>query len=153
MEKVLILVVVEDGLAHYNYERYKEHSRGLNPYCSGRWPRTLKDSLDKSEEIQVVLILVVVEDGLVQSARGKIWSDFSIKSLNPCCSGRWSRTPLNFFYKFLCIVLILVVVDDGLVLKVQYTFGTIKKCLNPCCSGQWSRTRLLVSITTEQEKS
>ena len=94
MEKVLILVVVEDGLAHYNYERYKEHSRGLNPYCSGRWPRTLKDSLDKSEEIQVVLILVVVEDGLVQSARGKIWSDFSIKSLNPCCSGRWSHTSL-----------------------------------------------------------
>ena len=37
-----------------------------------------------------VLILVVVEDGLVQGAhrvmRVNVWC------LNPCCSGRWSRT-------------------------------------------------------------
>ena len=38
------------------------------------------------------------------------------------------------------VVLILVVVDDELVLKVQYTFGTIKTCLNPYCSGRWSST-------------
>ena len=38
--------------------------------------------------------------------------------LNPCCSGRWSRT---------------------------VTFSTpndeLHTCLNPCCSGRWSRTR------------
>ena len=61
---VLILVVVEDGLAHYNYERYKEHSRGLNPYCSGRWPRTPLKFFYKF--LYIVLILVVVDDGLVQ---------------------------------------------------------------------------------------
>ena len=49
-------------------------------------------------------------------------------------------------------VLILVVVDDGLVLKVQYTFGTIKKCLNPCCSGQWSRTAA-AHVTNEAIRS
>ena len=38
----------------------------LNPYCSGRWPRTLEDLLD------------VHING----------------SLNPYCSGRWSRTEL-----------------------------------------------------------
>ena len=37
--------------------------------------------------------------------------------LNPCCSGRWSRTP-NAWYRSLKSsgVLILVVVEDGLVL-------------------------------------
>ena len=62
--KVLILVVVEDGLVqHYNYERYKQRS---------------------------VLILVVVEDGLVHKETGEFVE--GITSLNPCCSGRWSRT-------------------------------------------------------------
>ena len=37
-------------------------------------------------------------------------------SLNPYCSGQWSRTLL-------------------LILKVQISWG-----LNPYCSGQWSRT-------------
>ena len=61
-----------------------------------------------------VLILVVVDDGLVlvlSLVIGQLWL-----GLNPCCSGRWSRTT-----KALCelvidhYVLILVVVDDGLV--------------------------------------
>ena len=37
-------------------------------------------------------------------------------SLNPCCSGRWSRT----------LVPVSVTDDNG--------------GLNPCCSGRWSRT-------------
>ena len=39
---------------------------------------------------RAVLILVVVEDGLVPCIQGYHggWS----YSLNPCCSGRWSRT-------------------------------------------------------------
>ncbi len=61
--------------------------------------------------------------------------------LNPCCSGRWSRTHI---YGVSLIarapVLILVVVDDGLVRDVP-DFGEIVQCsLNPCCSGRWSRT-------------
>ena len=39
-------------------------------------------------------------------------------SLNPCCSGRWSRT------------------GNATGLKFTFTDG-----LNPCCSGRWSRTR------------
>ena len=41
--------------------------------------------------------------------------------LNPCCSGRWSRTFKSMKQiNFATVVLILVVVDDGLVLdKVQ----------------------------------
>ena len=39
-----------------------------------------------------------------------------MKSLNPYCSGQWSRTPAGTEYQL----------PDG--------------CLNPYCSGQWSRT-------------
>ena len=61
---VLILVVVEDGLVP------------PNPYFYGN--------------SSCVLILVVVEDGLVLKDF-KMTAE-SLKSLNPCCSGRWSRT-------------------------------------------------------------
>ena len=64
-----------------------------------------------------VLILVVVEDGLVlmiSTSKG-----LTHASLNPCCSGRWSRTELSN-------------VD-----------GVVNISLNPCCSGRWSRTLLL----------
>ena len=41
----------------------------------------------------------------------------SVGSLNPYCSGRWSRTqPYRLHLKVKLQVLILIVVDDGLVL-------------------------------------
>ena len=46
--------------------------------------------LKKKDALKNVLILVVVEDGLVH-----IMTKFKIRpydGLNPCCSGRWSRT-------------------------------------------------------------
>ena len=61
---VLILVVVEDGL--------------------------VRDSIAFMLMAASVLILVVVEDGLVRAAINVVPS--KEKSLNPCCSGRWSRT-------------------------------------------------------------
>ena len=108
----------------------------LNPCCSGRWSRTLAKHLTNTfasvlilvvvedglvpwvvrinPKVAKVLILVVVEDGLV------LWQLLKVKlqdsSLNPCCSGRWSRTLL------------------GLEKMVK------ADCLNPCCSGRWSRT-------------
>ena len=61
---VLILVVVEDGL--------------VRNCCIGR-------------PVQIiVLILVVVEDGLVQRICSMLSA--ALMRLNPCCSGRWSRT-------------------------------------------------------------
>ena len=62
----------------------------------------------------IVLILVVVEDGLVlMHEQG---NNSNAIGLNPCCSGRWSRTIQNKFYvEPFKIVLILVVVEDGLV--------------------------------------
>ena len=71
-----------------------------------------------SKEKTHVLILVVVEDGLVHNKRCPIKREDPC--LNPCCSGRWSRTVdattgAITFEK----VLILVVVEDGLVLMVQ----------------------------------
>ena len=38
----------------------------------------------------LVLILVVVDDGLVPQIGA--FKTISLSSLNPCCSGRWSRT-------------------------------------------------------------
>ena len=63
-----------------------------------------------------VLILVVVEDGLVlEETDGK---EKTGECLNPCCSGRWSRTMTTFTaLKISAPVLILVVVEDGLVLR------------------------------------
>ena len=86
---VLILVVVDDGLV----------------LLSGATINIVQEA---------VLILVVVDDGLVHLF---FCSVCMFKTcLNPCCSGRWSRT-----YKAwdtadnIEEVLILVVVDDGLV--------------------------------------
>ena len=64
--------------------------------------------------MHVVLILVVVEDGLVHV---RCFSNNEGRQcLNPCCSGRWSRT-------------------SGLDTREISQEG-----LNPCCSGRWSRT-------------
>ena len=95
---VLILVVVEDGLV---------------PIRLG-----IKNS------IQRVLILVVVEDGLVLTIRNINTTEMT--SLNPCCSGRWSRTTLRLEMYWNCLwqVLILVVVEDGLVQIYSQTFKT-----------------------------
>ena len=38
---VLILVVVDKGLVHDERKDLKCVSRSLNPYCSGRWSRTV----------------------------------------------------------------------------------------------------------------
>ena len=65
VENVLILVVVDNGLVlvlRYNLMR----------------------------RISPVLILVVVDNGLVPC--GLSYTEFLTVSLNPCCSGRWSRT-------------------------------------------------------------
>ena len=65
-----------------------------------------------------VLILVVVDDGLVRGFH--VSTGIEIVRLNPCCSGRWSRTRIILNHKEIDgIVLILVVVDDGLVLLVH----------------------------------
>ena len=65
--------------------------------------------------LNVVLILIVVEDGLVLVINLQIL--FNMESLNPYCSGRWSRTILSL-RQFMHVA-----------------FG-----LNPYCSGRWSRT-------------
>ena len=66
------------------------HGNCLNPYCSGRWPRTLADEIDFIDASNGGLILIVVEDGLVP--------------IEPC--------ELN---QAVIFGLILIVVEDGLV--------------------------------------
>ena len=62
--QVLILIVVEDGLVH-----------------AKRFTNVVGTK---------VLILIVVEDGLVRNLVK--FTINTISSLNPYCSGRWSRT-------------------------------------------------------------
>ena len=64
VQAVLILIVVEDGLVHLDADDVKTERTGLNPYCSGRWSRTILIFVDNLKHL--VLILIVVEDGLVQ---------------------------------------------------------------------------------------
>ena len=65
LPEVLILIVVDDGLVHH--------------------------SAMTAAQIEAVLILIVVDDGLVQFIL-LIQIITIMKSLNPYCSGRWSRT-------------------------------------------------------------
>ena len=60
--------------------------------------------------------------------------------LNPCCSGRWSRTNFCCGISTVFYVLILVVVDDGLVRDNVQLNAEERTSLNPCCSGRWFRT-------------
>ena len=62
--RVLILIVVEDGLVLTGLKTKVLNIHCLNPYCSGRWSRTLQQLLEEMKKI-IVLILIVVEDGLV----------------------------------------------------------------------------------------
>ena len=61
---VLILIVVEDGLVPIAVSFLSLMVRSLNPYCSGRWSRTMR-GIAASKAVVAVLILIVVEDGLV----------------------------------------------------------------------------------------
>ena len=61
-------------------------------------------------------------------------------SLNPYCSGQWSRTKYTDINGIRITVLILIVVDNGLVLMIMMFLIVLIECLNPYCSGQWSRT-------------
>ena len=88
--KVLILVVVDNGLVH-------------------------KKNIG-SKGTKKVLILVVVDNGLVLDQTER--SAGEQYSLNPCCSGQWSRTTFQISRVIHRVVLILVVVDNGLVLNL-----------------------------------
>ena len=85
---VLILIVVEDGLVHVTF--------------------------GAGNHVMIVLILIVVEDGLVPN--NVVTTTVRNISLNPYCSGRWSRTDSSQFFDFGTRVLIVIVVEDGLVL-------------------------------------
>ena len=64
-----------------------------------------------------------------------------VKSLNPCCYGRWSQSPLKASQSSRTkTVLILVVMEDGL-RDEEYVEGEANYiCLNPCCYGRWSQS-------------
>ena len=63
MQGVLILVVMEDALAHNQRVAFESVSHGLNPCCNGRCTRTANLVLF-IEKDNLVLILVVMEDAL-----------------------------------------------------------------------------------------
>ena len=65
-----------------------------------------------------------MEDGLVPFTL-MATDPTDAQSLNPCCSGRWSRTR-----QFINLI-------------------TVQSCLNPCCSGRWSRTGETILLTGE----
>ena len=56
-----------------------------------------------------------MDNGLVLCSQ--MGTTICLFSLNPCCSGRWSRTGV-----------------------LNEKTGENYHCLNPCCSGRWSRT-------------
>ena len=88
---VLILIVVEDGLVLVDNDEQAEVTLVLILVV-------VEDGLVLSkwlmgDPVFVVLILVVVEDGLVPFVL--LSKESKEEGLNPCCSGRWSRTLLT----------------------------------------------------------
>ena len=59
---------MEDGLVLSSQLMSNSYSERLNPYCSGRWSRTVAAILHDIE-VEYVLILIVVEDGLVPTTK------------------------------------------------------------------------------------
>ena len=87
--EVLILIVVEDGLVQIDGEEMTSDGVVLILIV-------VEDGLVRLRSLRLVqlrywvLILIVVEDGLV--LHKTLSSVLSCPSLNPYCSGRWSRT-------------------------------------------------------------
>ena len=80
---------MEDGLVLLVARHPQTSQWCLNPYCNGRWSRTIR---------RLVSLLKV------------------LPSLNPYCNGRWSRTSfIKMEYMKDRVVLILIVMEDGLV--------------------------------------
>ena len=92
---------MDDGLVPNRDGKISKFLVSLNPYCSGRWSRTL---------------IFITQSAIIDC-------------LNPCCSGRWSRTFILVHFHFLLLfVLILVVGEDGLARvanKFNVTFGVM----------------------------
>ena len=71
-------------------------------------------------------------------------SEWYITSLNPYCSGIWSRSIAQKCWKLMYQnVLILIVVEYGLGEVDELPNGLTSASLNPYCSGIWSRSRTL----------
>ena len=87
-----------------------------------------------------VLILIVVEYGLGEISIF-MYIRKKLRSLNPYCSGIWSRSVSEEHPDSDCsCVLILIVVEYGLgVLSVLVKDISVAS-LNPYCSGIWSRS-------------
>ena len=69
-----------------------------------------------------VLILIVWT--MVSYANAFAHGKRKMLSLNPCCSGQWSRTAVSIRYHHRRAVLILIVVDNGLVLCYSIPYLT-----------------------------
>ena len=81
----------------------------LNPYCSGRWSRTLKIQTISTQ--QLVLILIVVEDGHVRFDPTSVEFWDAVLILIVVEDGHVLSTWISLFLSL--NVLILIVVEDG----------------------------------------
>ena len=88
---VLILIVVDDGLVHEYLDRIVFSNEVLILIVVDDGLVLLLSLRYKSFED--VLILIVVDDGLVLTA--VLFLSSMVRSLNPYCSGRWSRTTVK----------------------------------------------------------
>ena len=110
----------------------------LNPYCSGRWSRTRPNSNDGDT---AACLNPYCSGRWSRTRNGDV--RHTAMCLNPYCSGRWSRTCRPIVATRGVSVLILIVVEDGLVQANNITNNLNQKVsLNPYCSGRWSRTML-----------
>ena len=88
LERVLILVLMEDALV-LCFHIFTAVSYGcLNPCFNGRCTRTELTVVFSCASCGV-LILVLMEDALVQIKTAR---NFTFKGLNPCFNGRCTRT-------------------------------------------------------------
>ena len=110
-----------------SYDKKNIGSKGtknrLNPYCSGRWSRTVKKISDREEQ-KPVLILIVVEDGLVRMLMLMVSTRLQmVLILIVVEDGLVHGTVNHSAMSASQVVLILIVVEDGLVPIRQVAMG------------------------------
>ena len=110
---VLILIVVDNGLVRFFF------------VCG--------------DTVGYVLILIVVDNGLVPKTLPE--HAVFLSSLNPYCSGQWSRTQLPILSPLILTGLNPYCSGQWSRTGCSHSGCIERQSLNPYCSGQWSRTR------------
>ena len=137
---VLILVLMEDALAHNNKITRRKMRNSLNPCFNGRCTRTFLRHETCQWKPYWVLILVLMEDALAREVMETITR--KVTRLNPCFNGRCTRTQ-RFRLPEIILYNSLNPCFNGRCTRTEqfHSYRVYLQGLNPCFNGRCTRTK------------